>query len=72
MNVSRVQVNQWETGARELSVGRVFEFANALDTTCEYLIRGISIEKSYSFNQTGLKEDALNALIYFPQKLIIN
>lgn len=62
INSSRVQINQWETGARELSASRIIEFASALDTSCDYLLRGVPTEKSDSFNQTGLDLNSLNAL----------
>ena len=61
MNTSRVQINQWETGARELTANRIIDFANALDTSCEYLLRGVPIEKAESYNQTGLDVHSLNA-----------
>lgn len=61
MNSSRVQINQWETGAREISANRIIEFASALDTSCEFLLRGVTVEKADSFNQTGLNLHALNA-----------
>ncbi len=60
-NSSRVQINQWETGARELSASRVMEFAAALDTSCDFLLRGVPMEKAESFNQTGLDMHSLNA-----------
>ena len=62
MNTSRVQINQWETGARELTANRIIDFANALDTSCEYLLRGVPVDKVDSYNQTGLDMHALNAL----------
>lgn len=62
MNSSRVQINQWETGARELTANRIIEFANALDTSCEYLLRGVPVEKVDSYNHTGLDIHSLNAL----------
>lgn len=61
MNSSRVQINQWETGARELSASRVIDFATALDTSCEFLLRGVPVEKAESYNQTGLDIHSLNA-----------
>lgn len=61
MNTSRVQINQWETGVRELSASRVIEFAGALDTSCEFLLRGVPLEKAESYNQTGLDLHSLNA-----------
>lgn len=61
MNSSRVQINQWETGAREISASRIIDFANALDTSCDFLLRGVPTEKVESFNQTGLDLNALNA-----------
>ena len=61
MGISRVQINQWETGARELTASRIIDFANALDTSCEYLLRGVPVEKADSYNQTGLDMHSLNA-----------
>lgn len=61
VNSSRVQINQWETGARELPTNRVIDFASALDTSCEFLLRGVPYEKADSFNQTGLDMHSLNA-----------
>lgn len=61
INSNRVQINQWETGARELSASRVIEFAAALDTSCEFLLRGVPVEKADSYNQTGLDMHSLSA-----------
>ena len=41
LGVSRVQVNQWETGAREISAARIVKIAEQFHTTCDYLLRGI-------------------------------
>ena len=60
-NTSRVQINQWETGARELSASRIIDFATALDTSCEFLLRGVPVEKADSYNQTGLDMHSLDA-----------
>lgn len=62
VNSSRVQINQWETGARELPMSRLNDFAAALDTSCDYLLRGVPTEKAESFNKTGLDINSLNAL----------
>ena len=48
VNSSRVQINQWETGARELPMGRLDDFAAALDTSCDYLLRGVPYEKNWT------------------------
>jgi len=61
MNSSRVQINQWETGAREISASRIIEFASALDTSCDFLLRGVTSDKVDSFNQTGLDLHSLTA-----------
>jgi len=61
MNSSRVQINQWETGAREISASRIIDFAAALDTSCEFLLRGVPVEKAESYNQTGLDLHSLSA-----------
>lgn len=61
MNTSRVQINQWETGARELSASRIVDFASALETSCEFLLRGVPVEKADSYNQTGLDLSSLSA-----------
>lgn len=61
MNSSRVQINQWETGAREISASRAADFASALDTSCEFLLRGVPVEKADSYNQTGLDFHSLSA-----------
>ena len=45
MNASRVQVNQWESGARELSGSRIILLADIFETTCDYLMRGIVQKK---------------------------
>lgn len=41
LGVSRVQVNQWETGAREVSASRIVRLAEIFDTSCDYLMRGL-------------------------------
>ena len=62
LNTSRVQINQWETGARELPTSRLIDFASALETSCDYLLRGVPCEQAESFNKTGLDVHSLNAL----------
>lgn len=62
VNSSRVQINQWETGAREMSTSRLVDFASALETSCDYLLRGVPYEQAESFNKTGLDVNSLNAL----------
>lgn len=46
LEVSRVQVNQWESGAREISAPRIVKIAEIFDTSCDYLMRGISPHES--------------------------
>ena len=44
MSVSRVQVNQWETGAREIASSRIIKLAEIFNTSCDYLMRGVESE----------------------------
>ena len=46
MDVSRVQVNQWESSARDISATRITKLAEIFDTTCDYLMRGIDSGRS--------------------------
>lgn len=61
--IKRETVNQWENGARQIKGADIADLADALNTTCDYILRGISTKNVEVFKITGLTEDSINFLI---------
>ena len=75
LDASRVQVNQWESGSRELSNARIIKLAELFGVSCDYLLTGKSeneaegsakpepeiVKKKFSFADL-LSENSINAL----------
>lgn len=60
--VSREIINYWENGSRDIKTGNVVLLAEALNTTCDYILRGIDLKNADISKQTGLSNDAINNL----------
>ena len=55
LNVSYQAVSRWEQGASLPSVDMIYDIAQALDTTVDFLLNGISEKrKTISYSDTGL------------------
>ena len=71
LGVSRVQINQWESGSREISNSRIIKIAEFFGTTCDYVLLGKETNNSTEFgilSSTGneisevLSESTIKAL----------
>lgn len=49
LGVSRVQVNQWECGAREISAERIAVLSEVFQVSCDYLLKG----EDHKFTESG-------------------
>lgn len=75
LGVSRELVNLWESDMRQIKGGDIARLADALETTCDYLLRGIVRDSSREVNvekllfaYTGLTEKAIKAIKKFDRK----
>lgn len=58
----REVVSYWENGSRDIKSGDIVLLADALDTTCDYILRGIQSENIDIYRATGLSDDAISFL----------
>lgn len=60
-------VSYWENGSRDIKSGDIILLADALDTTCDYILRGIQSENIDIYKATGLCDEAIKFFQYaFP------
>ena len=70
---TREWVNKIERGAGDLKTGSIIDLAKALDTTCDYLLTGISSENVDIAKATGLSDVSINMIKYnAPVRQFIN
>lgn len=62
VTVSRELVNMWENDMRQIKGDDIARLADALETTCDYLLRGVSSENVDISKETGLTDDSINHL----------
>lgn len=62
VTVSRELVNLWENDLRQIKGDDIVRLADALETTCDYLLRGVSAENVDISKETGLTDDSINHL----------
>lgn len=55
-------VSYWENGSRDIKSGDIVLLADALGTTCDYILRGIQAENIDIFRATGLCDEAIKFL----------
>lgn len=60
--VKRETVNQWENGVRQIKGPDIADLADALDTTCDYILRGIAAENVDIHRAIGLSDDSIKIL----------
>lgn len=60
--VKRETVNQWESGTRQIKGDDVARLADALETTCDYILRGVEAEQLHFFKDLGLTGNAVKKL----------
>ena len=62
LRVKRETISQWENGDRDLKSGYVIALADALDTDCDYILRGITTPNVDIVQKYHLSESALSAI----------
>jgi transcriptional regulator with XRE-family HTH domain len=55
-------VSYWENGSRDIKSGDIVLLADALDTTCDYILRGIQAKNIDIYKATGLSDEAISYL----------
>ncbi len=60
--VKRETVNQWESGTRQIKGDDIARLADVLDTTCDYILRGVETEQLNFFKDLGLTGQAVKNL----------
>ena len=62
VSVSRENINYWENGNRDIKTYNIVLLAEALNTTCDYLLRGVELKNHDIYKETGLSNAAINNL----------
>lgn len=62
ISVNRELISYWENGTRDIKTGNIALLASSLNTTCDYLIRGVETENVDIAKTTGLCNSAINKL----------
>lgn len=62
VGTSRETVNMWENGARMIKGDDMARLADALGTTCDYLLRGVSSDQLDIYDVTALSPGAISQL----------
>ena len=60
--VKRETINQWENGTRQIKGDDIARLADTLETTCDYILRGIETEQLHFFKDLGLTGNAVRCL----------
>lgn len=61
---TRELVNMWERGARDIKTGMIIALADTLQTSCDYLLRGIETNNIPISEDLGLSNKSINHLRY--------
>lgn len=69
ISVSRELVNLWENDLRQIKGEDIVRLADALGTTCDYLLRGVSTENLDIHTAIGLTDDGIRAIQEIPPDL---
>lgn len=64
LNTSRETINMWESGARMIKGDDIVRLAEALNTTCDYLLRGVESNQLDIHKLTALNGAAVSTLRY--------
>ncbi len=62
LHVKRENVAYWENGQRDIKSGQIVQIADALDTSCDYILRGIDSEQLDLAKDFGLNQNSIQAL----------
>lgn len=68
VQTSRETVNMWERGTRMIKGDDIAHIADALGTTCDYLLRGVSSSHIDIHKATALNDAAINTFKYADDK----
>ena len=60
--VKRETINQWESGTRQIKGDDIARLADTLETTCDYILRGVETEQLHLFKDLGLTGQAVKRL----------
>lgn len=60
--IQRGQIAKWEAGESVPKVEYVIKYADFFNTTCDYILRGISPENCTVMQEIGLSEESINYL----------
>ena len=63
LGVSRVQVNQWESGSREISNSRIIKIAEFFGTTCDYILLGKETHDISEFGNISSTGNEINEIL---------
>lgn len=72
LGVKREAITYWESGRRDFRTEYIVEIADALETTCDYILRGIDNENVDIAKDTGLGNDAIKMIktVAYTNKLV--
>ena len=62
LNTRRENVSYWENGTRDIKSETIVLLAEKLNTTCDYLLRGVESENVDIHKKIGLSNSAVNIL----------
>lgn len=60
--VKRENIAYWENGQRDIKSGQIVQIADALNTSCDYILRGIDTEQLDLAKNFGFDENTVKAL----------
>lgn len=60
--VKRETITQWENGTRQIKGSDIASLADVLETTCDYILRGISSDNVQIARVIGLNQDSIENL----------
>lgn len=60
--VKRETINQWENGTRQIKGDDIARLADTLETTCDYILRGVETEQLQFYKDLGLTGESVENL----------
>lgn len=62
VHTSREVISYWENGTRDIKTASIVLLADALNTTCDYILRGVQSENIDIYRATNLSDEAISFL----------